>query len=73
MNREQLVKYIEVRLDYASRMPSMALVFEAQAFGALELYAICVYENGDSQEEMEVIEEWNNNWQNLFRQLYMEG
>lgn len=69
---ESVEKFIAQRLNWASQNPKNALTMEAQAFGCLQFVCEQVWQ---SQPELEakLIQTWNDNWHNLFAQIYLES
>ena len=63
-------KYVETQLEYAGMYPADARIYELHAFGALELACriLCEQKNYEASKVLE--DTWNNEWRNLFHQLY---
>lgn len=66
---ESIESFINSRLQYAAQVPANAAVFEAQAFGALEFACRMVWKDNPNL-EAKLISKWNDEWKNLFSQLY---
>lgn len=68
--KETTINYIESKLERAKNYHGTNLVdtFEAQAFGALELYCRSVFEENPAA-EAEMIDRWNNGWRLKFETL----
>ena len=69
---KKLEQFIETRLDYARRNPELACIFEYQAFGAADFYAICAYQDGNSLLETTIVNRWSNEWKPQFKALEMQ-
>ena len=63
-------KYIETQLKYASMHPADAQLYKHNAFGALELACRILSEQKNYETCMVLEDTWDNEWKNLFYQLY---
>ena len=66
---ENIESFINGRLQYAAQVPANAAIFESQAFGALEFACSLVWKD-NPELEAKLIAKWNDEWKNLFTQLY---
>jgi hypothetical protein len=64
--------FVNNRLGYAKTCPGNADVFEAQAFGAVEFFAIALYNNDEQDKEIELLEKWNNDWSQQFTDIRIQ-
>lgn len=69
---ESVTAFVDECLTYASQVPTNARIFEAQAFGAV-MFATRTIFTKNPQLELDLIDKWNEEWHNLFTQIYMEG
>lgn len=68
---ESVSKFIDNCLTYACQNPKNARNFESQAFGAVQFACMQVWE-AQPELEAKLIQMWNDEWRNLFTQIYLE-
>ena len=69
---ESVTAFVNECLTYAGQIPANARVFEAQAYGAV-MFAIRTIFTENPQLELDLIEKWDEEWHNLFTQIYLES
>ena len=70
MTYESVLSFVEQCINYASRDPEYAMTYETQAFGAVSFVCQQVWQS-DPELERKLAEMWNDEWRNLFTQLYL--
>ena len=66
---EAIESFINSRLEYAAQVPANAPLFENQAFGAVDFACTLIWKD-NPELESKLISKWNDEWKNLFTQLY---
>lgn len=68
---ESVEKFVHQRIRWATDCPGNAHIFENQAFGVVQFVSEQCWK---SQPELEakLIQMWNDEWRNLFWQIYKE-
>lgn len=69
---KDIENFVNNRIGYAKNCPGNVNVFAAHAFGAVEFFALALYNNNKADREIELIEKWNEDWRQQFENIHIE-